>query len=69
MMVRSVEGLPNALPGDVPAEGAVRFAELAGSHGAGTVGGPCSEPSGRAVKEGPVVLVLRDEDEGGGYIP
>jgi hypothetical protein len=62
MMVRSVEGLPNALPGDVPAEGAVRFAELVDLMGraqsAGLVG--AKREGG---EEGPVVLVLRDEDE------
>jgi hypothetical protein len=62
IMVRSVEGLPNALQGGVPAEGAGRFsqfvelitrAQVAGLIGAKRDGGG----------QGPVVLVLREGED------
>jgi hypothetical protein len=59
IMARSVEGLPNALQGDVPAEGAARFAELVGlimrAQAAGLIG--AKRDGG---EQGPVVLVLRE---------
>lgn len=62
IMVRSVEGLPNALQGGVPAEGAGRFAELvtriAEAQAAGLIG---AKRGGG--EQGSVVLVLREGED------
>lgn len=61
-MARSVEGLPNASPEDVPADGALRFVELVELLGraqtAGLIGAKRQDGG-----QGPVVLVLREEPE------
>ena len=62
IMVRSVEGLPNALQGGVPAEGAGRFSEIVElitrAQAAGLIG---AKRDGDG--QGPVVLVLREGED------
>jgi hypothetical protein len=62
IMVRSVEGLPNALQGGVPAEGAGRFAQLVTlitqAQAAGLIG--AKRDGG---EQGSVVLVLREGED------
>ena len=61
IMTRSVEGLPNGLPGGVPADGAARFDELvaliARAQAAGLIG--AKRESG---EQGQVVLLLREDE-------